>query len=194
MSFSLGPNNLLSITNGLRYGPGTAVGAAAGRLVAFGAMLTLAAVGLGAVLAASELAFQVVKWFGVLYLAYLGWKIWRAPAPGLGATAEEGQPRRPLGRLLRQEFLVASGNPKAILIFTAILPQFIDPAAPYLDQFAILGATFLATESCAALGYGLAAGGLRLARLGPVAHRRMNRATGLLFLGFAAGLAASRRA
>jgi threonine/homoserine/homoserine lactone efflux protein len=192
LCLSPGANNLMALTNGLRYGVVASLVAVGGRLAAFAVMIAIAAVGLGAVLAASELAFQVVKWAGVAYLVYLGIRALRAPAAtALGsAVAVKAQS---LAALARKEFLVAIGNPKAILIFTAVFPQFLVAAEPALPQFAVMGATFLVTEIFAALAYVIS--GRCFAPLLRERASWINRISGGLLL-TAAGLlaSASRRA
>ncbi len=81
-----GPNNLLSLSNGARYGFGPAFIAGFGRLPAFAVMVALTAIGLGALLAASEVAFLVLKWVGALYLFYLGVRMVLAKAVPLAAS------------------------------------------------------------------------------------------------------------
>jgi threonine/homoserine/homoserine lactone efflux protein len=187
LCLSPGANNLLALTNGLRYGILAALVAVGGRLAAFAAMIAVTAVGLGAVLAASELAFQVIKWAGVAYLLDLGIRAWRAPAVAVPA-AEPVPAGRSLAFLARKEFLVAIGNPKAILIFTAVFPQFLVSGEPALPQFAVMGATFLVTEIFAALAYVISG-----RCFAPLLRRRsswINRLTGGLLLA-AAGLLAS---
>jgi threonine/homoserine/homoserine lactone efflux protein len=192
LCLSPGANNLMALTNGLRYGVVASLVAVGGRLAAFAVMIAIAAVGLGAVLAASELAFQVVKWAGVAYLVYLGIRALRAPAataldPAVAVKAQS------LAALARKEFLVAIGNPKAILIFTAVFPQFLEASEPALPQFAVMGATFLVTEIFAALAYVIS--GRCFAPLLRERASWINRISGGLLL-TAAGLlaSASRRA
>lgn len=191
LNLAPGPNNLLSVSNAARYGFRSACLAGAGRLAAFTGMIALTAVGLAAALQASELLFQAIKWLGACYLLYLAVRLWRAPPRQ--AVSVEGA-ARPLAGLARQEFLVAAGNPKAILIFTAFLPQFLDPHAGATQQFVVLGALFLALEALAIAAY--ACMGVHLQRLmgRPQAQRLFNRCCAGL-LGIAgAGLLLSRRA
>ena len=94
----------------------------------------------------------MVKWAGVAYLLYLAVKAWRAPAPKVAGPLA-GAPAVSLPVLARKEFLVAVGNPKAILIFTAVFPQFLEPGLPALPQFLVMGITFLLSEVFAALLY-----------------------------------------
>ncbi|HTN97900.1 MAG TPA: LysE family translocator, partial [Nordella sp.] len=117
INMAFGPNNLLSLTNAARIGVGTAIFAAAGRIVSFAAMIAIAGVGLGAILAASETVFILVKYAGAAYLIWIGINLIRAGAPML--RDETNMPRLSLKKLTLQEVWVAAGNPKAILVFTA---------------------------------------------------------------------------
>jgi len=190
LNMAFGPNNLLSLTNGARDGTMRATIAATGRLGAFAAMILIAALGLGALLATSELVFLVVKWLGAAYLVWIGVKLLRSSAPVVGSDAA-GLPL-PLKSLMMQEFWVAAGNPKAILVFTAFFPQFVDPA-DYLTSFAVLGVSFLVLEVVAIAIY--AAIGARLGSVvkGGNAFRWFNRASGTLMIGFGLMLAFVRR-
>jgi threonine/homoserine/homoserine lactone efflux protein len=138
-----GPNNLLSINVAARHGFITAFVGGTGRLVAFALMLVLAATGLAVVLHASEWFFLAIKLVGAAYLIWLAIQLWRSDAPAIDSTQQD---EASLGRTARREFFVAAGNPKAILVFTAFLPQFVDIAKPILPQFAVLGASFLVLE------------------------------------------------
>ncbi|WP_233855921.1 LysE family translocator [Paraburkholderia sp. HD33-4] len=138
-----GPNNLLSINVAARHGFMKAFVGGSGRLLAFAMMLALAATGLAVVLHASEWIFLAIKLAGAAYLIWLAIQLWRSDAPAIDTSqAEEAA----LTRISRHEFFVAAGNPKAILVFTAFLPQFVDVAQPILPQFAALGASFLVLE------------------------------------------------
>ncbi len=145
LNMAPGPNNLLSLNNASRYGLRTACVAGIGRLFAFAGMIVLAALGLAVVLHTSEYLFLAIKVLGAFYLFYIAWQLWRAPVGQGGAAVER---KGGVLRLARQEFLVAAGNPKAILIFTAFLPQFVvmNSATPVGEQFLWLGAMFLALE------------------------------------------------
>lgn len=143
LNMAPGPNNLLSISNATRYGYRNSCLAGIGRLLAFAAMIALAAAGLAVVLRTSELLFYGIKIVGAAYLFYLAYQLWSATPQ---AQAESNT--APVGcfALARQEFLVAAGNPKAILIFTAFLPQFVEPTSDIAPQFALLGLLFLILE------------------------------------------------
>ncbi|WP_420345599.1 LysE family translocator [Pelagibius sp.] len=193
ISLSPGANNLLALTNGLRFGAGRSLAAVGGRIGAFAVMIVIAALGLGAVLAASELAFQVIKWVGVAYLVYLGLRALTTPAAAPNDPGGMARANQSVAVMARREFLVALGNPKAILVFTAVFPQFVVPGEPALPQFLVIGLTFLGTEVLAAFAYVLS--GKVFAPLLRDRASLVNRITGGLLLAAAGLLAsASRRA
>ncbi|MFP3443842.1 LysE family translocator [Pseudomonas sp. SIMBA_067] len=191
LNMAPGPNNLLSVNNATHYGFWASCLAGAGRLIAFAAMIALAAAGLTVVLETSEVVFLGIKLLGAVYLFYLAFKLWTAKVQN--QESNSAKPRN-LVNLAKQEFLIAAGNPKAILIFTAFLPQFIDPAYDVTPQFAMLGSLFLVLELIALAGYALI--GLHLRRWfnNPKGKRIFNRICAVLLSGAASILLATRRA
>lgn len=193
-----GPNNFCGLNNGIRAGVGAAMVGTVGRVAAFAIFLAVSAVGLGAMLLASEAAFAAVKWVGACYLFWLGWRAWRSREfSGLvvvdGApVSAEGAPVR-LRALIAQEFLLGITNPKAIILFAAIFPQFIDPGQPAARQFVVLGAVYLAAEFVATAVY--AAGGRQIRRFIRTSSGvvRLNKATGGFFMGAGGLLLATNR-
>lgn len=186
-----GPNNLLALSNGARFGFGPAFIAGFGRQPAFAVMIALTAAGLGALLATSELAFQVLKWVGAGYLVFLAIQMLRADVPHLTVA---GPASANIRAMIRQEFVVASSNPKAIAIFTAFLPQFIRPGEAVWLQLSLMGLAFLVMEVLAVAIYAFA--GQRLAGL---AQSRagllwINRGSGAALLAAAVALGLSQRA
>ncbi|MDO6527478.1 LysE family translocator [Motilimonas sp. 1_MG-2023] len=151
LNMTPGPNNLLSMNNARCYGFKSAWIAGLGRIAAFAVMITLAASGLAVVLYASEMLFFIIKVLGVAYLFWIAFNLWCSEASPI---SEIERSRNLLG-LAKQEFLLAAGNPKAILIFTAFLPQFVDVAANANEQFFVLGLTFLLLEVAAISLYAL---------------------------------------
>lgn len=107
-----GPNNFCAMNNGIRHGVGTAVLATTGRVVAFAFFLLVSAVGLGAMLLASEHVFTAIKWIGAAYLIYLGINAWRSRAFALSEQHDALPPRRNLWLATRQEFLIVSAIPR----------------------------------------------------------------------------------
>lgn len=190
LNMAPGPNNLLSVSNATRYGYRQSCLAGSGRLLAFAAMIALAAAGLAVVLQTSELLFHAIKILGAGYLLYLAWQLWRAN-PGNELAGEP--PRVGLWALARQEFLVAAGNPKAILIFTAFLPQFVDPTQAMGPQFLILGALFLGLEWIAISAYAYMGLHMRRWFAEPRGKRLFNRGCAVLLAGAASVLLMARR-
>ncbi|TDR32353.1 LysE family translocator [Hydromonas duriensis] len=139
-----GPNNILSMNNASRFGFRPAVMAGVGRLVAFATMIVLTALGLAMVLAGSSRFFVVLKIVGGLYLIWIAMSLWRSPVTHLAFDGQHSNVSTM--RLTMQEFMCAASNPKAILIFTAIFPQFLNTTEPLLAQFLLMGATFLVFE------------------------------------------------
>ena len=188
---SPGANNLLAFANGSRQGFLPSAMALSGRCLAFALMIAMVIVGLSAILEASELAFQIVKWVGVIYLVYLGVKMMISSdcgsvggPPGIQSTCA----------LARREFLVALTNPKAVLLFTAFVPQFImrDGESSFTVQLVMLGATYIAVEFVAAMGWALIGSIIRSLQPSAKWTLMLNRMTGALML-CAAGLLVDTR-
>ena len=190
LNMAPGPNNLLSMSNAKRYGFRTSCVAGIGRLFAFLVMLTLAASGLASVLFASEQLFLGIKILGACYLFWLAYQLWITdPAEEL----EGWSTSKTIADLVRQEFLLAAGNPKAILIFTAFLPQFLDPMQPIGIQFTVLGAIFLFLEWVAIAVYAYFGVYLRHWFSQPEMRKFFNRSCAGLLTSAGLGLIVARR-
>ncbi|MEG1040890.1 MAG: LysE family transporter [Pseudomonas sp.] len=193
ISLSPGAGAIASMSCGLQYGFWRGYWNALGLQLGLVLQIAIIAAGVGAILAASATAFQLIKWFGVAYLVYLAVKQWRA----LPSDLSDESAVRPIGKplsLVFRGFLVNVSNPKALIFMLAVLPQFINPHAPLLPQYLIITATMITVDLLVMAGYtGLAARVLRLLRT-PKQQRRMNRTFAGLFLGAATLLATIRRA
>jgi homoserine/homoserine lactone efflux protein len=176
LSLSPGPAVFYVVSQGIRTFP-RAVPATLGILTANACYFALSATSLGALIAASARFFTIAKWVGAAYLIYLGIKSLRsaaasrsialtgAAAPG-DADAQSGQPPSgvaPRGIERRQIYFGALtlqlSNPKALLFFLALLPQFIDTQRAVVPQMLILAATSMVPECCILLAYGWLAHG-----------------------------------
>lgn len=163
ISLSPGAGAIFSMANGLNLGLRRSYWGIAGLQVGLMTQLALVAVGLGAILAGSALAFTIVKWLGVLYLIYLAIAQWRSA--GLDLTADLDS--RDAGRvaLLVRGALVNLTNPKGLVFLLAVLPQFVVPTAPLPPQYLAIGATMTVVDVIVMSGYaGLAARLLRWLR------------------------------
>ena len=195
VSMTPGPNMLLAMSLGLRYGVRRAAWGGLGMCVALTLMATLSVLGLGALLAASEPAFQAVKWAGVAYLTWLGIAAWRAPVPdgsprATGAAAAEEAPAH---RLFLRGLLVAFSNPKALVFMAALFPQFIDPAAPLAPQLVALVAIMVVIEFGWIMAYATGGNSIGARLTSGSAARTLNRLTGGLMIGAGGLLALARR-
>jgi threonine/homoserine/homoserine lactone efflux protein len=144
LSLSPGPNGLLALTHGALHGRRKALYTIFGGAFGFIAVVAFSMLGIGALLKASLLWLTVMKWVGGAYLVWLGIQVWRSPPIGIEVRGP-AQPRAGWS-LFRQEALSALTNPKALLFFTAFLPQFIDPARSLFVQFVIMAGTFAVIE------------------------------------------------
>jgi homoserine/homoserine lactone efflux protein len=133
--------------HGFRLGLWNGVGMQAANLL----LVAIVSLGLGAILLASETMFTAVKWLGVAYLVYLGIVTWRAPAKGFEEDRDDHA--RTAREVFMRGFFVNLTNPKGIIFFAAILPQFIDVARPQMPQYAILAATTFAVDLVVMMGY-----------------------------------------
>lgn len=186
-----GPGMLLVMNHALRYGTRPALATIAGNACGVLCLMLVTAAGLGALLAASATAFVVLKLAGAAYLVYLGIRVWRAPATPF--QVEAGVTVRPLTTLFRDGLLMALSNPKILLFFAALFPQFIDPHASQALQLGILASTHLSIELICSSLYLL--GSRKLAPLLAEARRvrLFNRTTGGMFVGFGCLLGLSQR-
>ena len=193
LTLAPGPDNLLvlslGIARGRRHGMAFGLGCAAGCIN----HTVLAALGVGALIVASEAAFTALRVAGGLYLLWLGLKAIRNAAP-----ARPGEPASGGGesctRLFRRGLLASAINPKVVLFFLAFLPQFVDPGRGDAGwQIAQLGVVFMLQAALVLVLIGAFAGALgeRLARR-PGVSVWLERAAGGVFVLLGARLLAGR--
>ncbi|MEH6565404.1 MAG: LysE family transporter [Halopseudomonas sp.] len=192
ISLSPGAGAIASMSSGLNYGFARGYWTAWGLQIGLLVQIAVVAAGVGALLATSSLAFNLIKWFGVAYLLYLAWRQWHA-AP---VAMVQDVAVRPLGQplaLVFRGFLVNVSNPKAVVFMLAVLPQFLDLSQPLLKQYAVMAFTMVSVDLVVMAGYtGLAARVLRLLR-SPAQQRLMNRTFAGLFAAAAGLLTLVRR-
>lgn len=124
-----GPAALLVVAQGISNGYRHSYWAIAGIALANAVYFALSATGLAALIVASSTLFSVIKWVGVAYLFYLGISAIRSKASALTVTSDASQAVGGM-RAFWQAVVVELSNPKALLYFVALLPQFIDPTKP----------------------------------------------------------------
>jgi homoserine/homoserine lactone efflux protein len=145
LCFIPGPAVLLVLATALRRGFAPAVVAAAGILAGNTFYFALSATGIAAVILASHAVFSALKWAGAAYLVWLGLRMLLSRAPGHDALAPR-PPENP-DRIFSRAFIVQAANPKALVFFIALLPQFINPAASVPWQILVLGVSSVLIES-----------------------------------------------
>lgn len=187
-----GPTVLLALTNGSRYGVRRAAYGFAGAVASDFVLIFAVALGLGALLAASVFWFNVVKWAGAGYLAYVGVRLLLSKGT-FDAAADDVQASGESSRsIFLKSFLTAVTNPKGYLFFSAFLPQFISPSAPLAPQYAALALTFALLDLSIMFGYALfGARAIRL--LKQAAARWLERVCGAMLVALAGSLALYRR-
>lgn len=191
---SPGPAILLTLRNGANFGASSVLWSGVGNLLGVFCLSLAAIFGLGVVLMSSAALFMVVKFAGAGYLFYVGVRHLFGKSRVLAAALdgkESASPGRAL--LCREAFLTAVTNPKAILFFTALFPQFVDPHASLGQQFFILTLTFMAISYMTHLLYAaLASRAMRLL-VKPAFARWVDRTVGVAFIAFGSLLLTWRR-
>ena len=193
LAITPGPTMLLALANGIAGGLRVALFGIAGASLASSTLIAAVALGLGSLLAASELLFNTVRVAGVVYLCWLGLKMWRAEPQSLGELrlGEEQATLQPATAFMRS-LTVALSNPKTLLFFGAFLPQFIEPNQPQAPQYLVLGAMFVAIDTAVMVVY--AGAGSRAVRiLSRRGLRIVNRGCAVGMWALAATLAGFRR-
>lgn len=193
VSATPGPNMLLVMSHSARFGWRAAIATMCGCMTSLLTMMCISAAGMGALLHAFPALFDAMRLTGAAYLAWLGVQGWRSKV----VDSDDGvsfalRARAAPQNLYRQGMLVAASNPKAILFAAAFFPQFLDPAAPKLAQFAILLATFSVIEVGWYLVYALSGHKLSHFLQRASVMRVFNRVTGGIFVSFAALMAFAR--
>ncbi len=173
-----GPSHMLMLTNSMTNGFRRSLATAVGDLSANTLQILIVAFGLVGLARSSQHFFVIVKWLGVSYLVITGILVFRRR---LDSTVASGSLQRSARALFLQGFLTSAANPKAIVFFAALLPQFIDTSLPTGEQFLILGATYIVIDGCFLSFYG----GFAAWISGHFRHRidrHMNRISGALFV------------
>ncbi|WP_298905651.1 LysE family translocator [uncultured Aliiroseovarius sp.] len=151
-----GPSQLLMMSNSGAHGFRRALSTASGDLFANALQMLAAGLGLAVLIAASATALTVIKWAGVAYLIWLGMRMILRAKPG-GAGMQDTHSSVSLYALWMQGFLTSAANPKAVVFFAALFPQFISVDGAFWPQFLILSATYIIMDGMFLSAYGLGA-------------------------------------
>lgn len=193
LNLTPGPDVLYIVSTALKSGVRAGIVAALGIVSGCFVHVFAAALGVGALLATSATAFTVLKWVGAAYLMWMGVKLLLAKGGSSVVPAVASHEPADLGRIFRQGFLTNVLNPKVALFFLAFVPQFIAPGTPdKVTAFLLLGLLFNLNSLPINFGYAWLAGWASR-RVGAVqrAMHWMDRAAGVMFIGFGLKLALS---
>lgn len=188
ISVSPGAGAITTISNGIRYGLKDTLPGIGGLQLGYAMQVIIVGVGLGALLASSVVAFQVVKWLGIGYLVYLGYKKFteQPQAIEFGQSAKQSA---------KKQFFAAAlinlTNPKVTVFLVAFFPQFLDLNGDLLRQYLILGSTVVLADCLVMLGYAILASRLSNVLNNQAQQRIQNKLFGGLYMGVASVMAAA---
>ncbi|WP_340677390.1 LysE family translocator [Paraglaciecola sp.] len=185
-----GPAVMLTINNSIQRGLFRSLAGVLGIAIAILLVAVISATSLGIILAGSVIAFTVVKIIGAAYLIYLGIKMWRTKeASGARSNLQEIS----FFKCFIEGFLVSISNPKAVIFFMSIFPQFIDLSQEYRPQFILLAVTFSVLVIVIHTAYALFSSFAKSKLSSSKGNGVLNKVSGGIFVGFGIGLAASSR-
>lgn len=193
ISLSPGASAIASMSSGMRFGFLHGYWNVIGLQLALIVQVLIVAAGVGALLSTSSLAFELIKWFGVAYLMYLAWQQWHSLPTEIEADTRNTNPQDSPFKLIAKGCLVNLSNPKAAVFILAILPQFLDTAAPQAPQYTLMTMTMIGVDMIVMAGYtGLASRVLRYLKT-PRQQTLLNRSFAALFAGAASMLSLVHR-
>jgi threonine/homoserine/homoserine lactone efflux protein len=166
------------LSTSLSHGFNKSWATGAGDLSAHLWQIAAASIGLASVIYVFQNVFTVIKWAGVVFLIYLGIKQFWKNNSSLDDSRGNSQSRV---TLFWKGFIASSANPKAVVFFAALFPQFIDPNIPTANQFVILGLTYIVIDGCFLMFYGMTSDWL-LTRLEKHIDKYLNRISGSLLI------------
>lgn len=179
-----GPNSLLAINHGINHGIRQSIFSGLGNLAGNMLLALVSILGLGAILIASGIIFPVIKWIGIIYLLFVGFKLIFEPinTETCSNNLDKASKTKRKNSLFLDGLIIAIGNPKGILFFTALFPQFIDVKHATSEGFLIIFSTLgIVAFGCYML---YAVFGVRLNKLflRKSFRKGFNRITGAIFI------------
>jgi threonine/homoserine/homoserine lactone efflux protein len=190
-----GPSVLFIVSRGIALGRRAALATVLGNASGFATQLVLVSLGLGAIIARSDTVFVILKLLGAAYLVYLGVHNIRDRKALAGLLRVRESEPKPLRRIVREGYIVGVTNPKGLIIFTAILPAFIERSRGHTTlQLLTLGAICIGLAVLSDGAWGLGSGTAR-AWLGrsPKRLERLSATGGVMLVGLGVGLAVTGR-
>jgi len=189
-----GPSMIIALTHGMQYGAKATLATASGNTVASCLQAIISIAGLGAIIATSGTVFMVIKYLGAIYLIYLGIMLWRSPAWDMQSRSEDSKKgQAPLRKMFKQGFIIAIGNPKAIVFFTALFPQFLTAQSTSFSHYALMVLVTCSSAFICAMLYAI--GGHKITQLLKTYNisKLINKITGGFFVSGGLGIMLSSR-
>ncbi len=193
LCFTPGPAVLTVVSLALTTGARAGMGASLGILAANAVYFVLSATGIGAILLASYEVFFLIKWVGAAYIIWVGFRMLLSRSSAFEPANAVTAMRRRSARPFTHGLVTQGANPKALVFFTALLPQFIQPHSPVPPQVAVLAVSSILIEFVVLSLYVAVCRPARDLMDQPRFATSLNRAGGLLLVGAGAGLATLRR-
>ncbi len=188
-----GPSVVFVVGRALAYGRGVAVTSVVGNTLGLTVVMLLVSFGLGAVVSESVVVFTVLKLVGAAYLVYLGVQAIRHRG-AMHVESERPAGPLPAGRALRQGFVVGFSNPKAFMMFAALLPQFALGSQPLVPQLLVLGTLAVVVGLVSDTAWALAASQVRSwINASPRRGRALGTVGGVSMVGLGVGIAVTGR-
>ncbi|PSJ47478.1 lysine transporter LysE [Zobellella endophytica] len=185
-----GPAVMLTINNSIQRGLFKSLAGIFGIALAILLVAIISATSLGIILASSAMAFTAVKMIGAVYLIYLGIKMWRTKEVN---HARSNHQKVSFLKCFTEGFLVSISNPKAVIFFMSIFPQFINLSQEYRPQFILLSVTFSMLVIVIHTVYALFSSFAKSKLSSTRGNVLLNKVSGGVFVGFGIGLATSSR-
>jgi homoserine/homoserine lactone efflux protein len=181
ISISPGAGAVAAMSAGLNHGFRRGYITTVGLVLGIWTQLAVVGLGLGALVATSNTAFQVVKWGGAAYLVWLGVQQWRAPARPMAATSNANHSISAKSMILRG-WMINAVNPKGTVFLLAVVPQFLNLQESLALQYWVIGLTLSFTDFVVMAGYTALAARVLAALKTPAHMRALNRVFGSLFV------------
>ena len=191
--FSPGPSALLCISDGVKFGNKKTLPTVFGGAFAALVLMTVSAVGLGAILVASKTLFFVIKIVGALYLVYLGWSSWQEGSIKLETNLDDKRGVADYSgfSLFKKGFMVGISNPKDLLFFIALFPSFMSTSSSQVEQYFILAGTWLVIDCTSMFMYAGIGAKISPWLSKPKTMKLVNRTVGSVFVALGSALAIS---
>lgn len=184
-----GPNVALIVANSLAHGTRYGIYSLLGSSSAMIPQLTIVTLGLSTIAILMSGWFEILRWIGVAYLVYLGFKYWTAPPDDLDADPKKLK-KPEVKKIYLQGLATSATNPKTLMFFGAFLPQFVAPGGNVLMQMTVLSATLIVAVGLVDTGWAVLAGAARplLTKLSTI----RNKISGVFFFSSGLGLALAK--